>query len=235
MTLSHFSPHKTISPAPTIRQYCIDLDWDSWCASEGGYIFQLMEIFDSLIRRSVSLRVDSPEAVEEFLRSKVARLSAEGLTIDAVVFDSIRAFAKDWAVHQAIPTAIPVMGKSFLSITDREFKSEQLGVVRVAKTANLAALSKGWFHIEEVILTRKPNSVSLQLRIQQAQRPMAQIVNHKNPAPKSINILRVFSRMLKERRAEADKIASLFTNKGWSNLSGRAVLGGLPSLGKRSR
>lgn len=182
------------------------------------------------------MRVDSPAAVEEFLRSKVVpRLSAEGFPIDAVVFDSIRVFAQDWAVHQAIPTTIPVIGKSFLSITDREFKSEQLGIVRVAKTANLAALSKGWFHIEEVILTRKPNSVSLQLRVQQAQCSASQIVNHKNPAPKGANILRVFSRMLKERRAEADKIASLFTNRGWGNLSGRAVSGGLPSLGKRSR
>lgn len=229
------SPHKTSSPTPIIRQYCIDLDWDSWCASDGGYIFQLMETFESLIRRSISEKVDSPERVEELLRSKVARLSAEGLTIDSVVFDSIRAFAKHWGVHQAIPTSLPVVGKNFLSITGREFKSEQLGTVRVARTANLSALSKGWFHIEEVILIRKPNSVSLKLRVQQSQRPAAQIASAKDIAPKGTNILRAFSRMLKERRAEADRIASKFTNSGWDNLSGRAVSGGLPGLGKRSR
>jgi hypothetical protein len=196
--------------------------------------FESLIWFESLIRRSISEQVDSPERVEALLISKVARLSAEGLTIDSIMFDSIRAFAKHWGVHQAIPTSLPVVGKNFLSIKDREFKSE-LGTVRVAGTANLSALSKGWFHIEEVLLTRKPNSVSLELRVQQSQCPAAQIASTKDIAPKGTNILRAFSRMLKERRAEADRIASEFTNSGWDNLSGRAVSGGLPGLGKRSR
>lgn len=213
----------------------IFIDWSLWKSGNGEKFFVLMEYFKRILYAS-NYEKNSVEQIEEVLYGKLRRFSAEGINIDNLLIRSIRSFAAYWIRHHDIPKKLPVSDKVFLSIKDRTLDLGDVGKFRFSRSINLFGLNKGWMNVKEAILYREIGKVVVDLVIVRSPyNSDSRRILSRHTTQDETDLVKSFFDLMNKRRALVDMIAMQFTKHDYTQLAGRSVSGGLPSLGKRSR